>query len=303
MRSLFEVLRLLLVTLTGCGYDRAEWMNRLHHKLAFRLHKSLSFFGIAGIQKISIPASFNREPDKSMYVRAEDGGVAHQLIMYRHYEPYESRLVREYLKPGMTVYNIGANLGYYVLLASEYIGERGIVYAFEPAPENFELLTRTIDENHIANAIALQTAVGATEGTAELSLSDTNSGDHQLREVSGRSHVTVNVTSIDNFISAGHSTPDAIILDVQGSELDVFLGAEALMSSPRPLILFTEFWPGGLNKRHPNGAAQFLDMLEGHGFTFQCIDEKHRKITRTTPEILLSTVIGDQEANLLCVRE
>ena len=327
MRLLFEVLRFLLVTVTGHGYDRAEWMNRVHHKLAFRLHKLLPFFGIAGIQKVSVPAPFKGEPapfkrelempDKSMYVRAEDGGVAHQLIMYRQYEPYESKLVRHYLKPGMTVYNIGANLGYYVLLASMRVGQpgtavqqqartpapRGTVYAFEPAPENFELLTRTIDENHIVNVVALQTAMGATEGVAKLSLSVTNSGDHQLREVSGRSHVTVDVTSIDRFIDAGHPAPDAIILDVQGSELDVLLGAKTLIGSSRPLVLFTEFWPQGLNERHPNGASRFLDMLDHSGFTFQLIDEKYRTSTEITSQQLLSTIIEDREVNLLCTRE
>src|SRR5437879_3557062 len=110
---MFPVLRFLLVALTGRGYDRSPWLNNLHHKLAYRLHKLLPRFGITGLQRIPIFS------DRFMYVRAEDGGVAHQLIMYREYEPFESKLVREYLRPGMTVYNIGANLGYYALLASD----------------------------------------------------------------------------------------------------------------------------------------------------------------------------------------
>ena len=298
-RVIFETLRFLLVLLTGKGYDRSERINALHHKLAWRLHKLLPFFGITGIKKIAVP----NMQDKSMYVMAEDGGVAHQLIMYRQYEPYESKLARKYLKSGMTVYNIGANLGYYVLLASKAVGNQGEVYAFEPAPENFELLTRTIEENHANNVIAVQTAAGSRNGTAELSLSATNSGDHQLYNIAGRSHVSVAVTTIDIFAEDTHSVPDAIILDVQGAELDVLLGAETLTKNRRPLILFSEFWPQGLNERHPNGAFQFLDILERAGFGFHRIDEKHHKLVATNPKQLLATVIDNQEVNLLCIRD
>ncbi len=146
-RPIFGFLRTVLVLLTGRGYDRAPWMNDLHHKLSFRLHKLLPKFGITGIQRVPVPGM----PGRFIYVRAEDGGVAHQLIMYREYEPFESSLIRTYLKPGMIVYNIGANLGYYTLVASECNGRNGKVYAFEPAPENFELLTRTISENKLTN--------------------------------------------------------------------------------------------------------------------------------------------------------
>ena len=298
-RVIFEVLRFLLVLLTGKGYDRSERINALHHKLAWRLHKLLPFFGITGVQKIAVP----NMPGKSMHVVAEDGGVAHQLIMYCQYEPYESELAREYLKPGMTVYNIGANLGYYVLLTSKAVGNHGKVYAFEPAPENFRLLMKTIEENHANNVIPIQTAVGSRNGSAELSLSATNSGDHQLYDVAGRSHISVDLTTIDAFIEDTLSIPDAIILDVQGAELDVLLGAEALIKKSKPLMLFAEFWPRGLNERHPNGAFQFLDILERAGFGFHRIDEKHHILVATNPKQLLETIKDNQEVNLLCIRD
>lgn len=166
-------------------------------------------------------------PNRFMYVRAEDGGVAHQIIMYSQYEPFESSLVQKYLKPGMTVYNIGANLGYYTLLASECVGVGGKVFAFEPAPENFELLKRTVSENKLANVELFPSAVGAAKGSATLSLSQTNSGDHQLQNVASREHIVVNVTSIDAFTSDGYTQPNAIIMDVQGAEFDVLRGASS----------------------------------------------------------------------------
>ncbi len=297
-RAIFALLRNILVLFTGKGYDRSAWMNELHHKLSYRLHKMLPVLGITGIQQVPVPGM----PGRFMYVRAEDGGVAHQLIMYREYEMYESQLVREYLKPGMTVYNIGANLGYYTLLASEYVGANGSVYAFEPAPENFELLTRTVSENKLTNVELLPSAVGAAKGNATLSLSRTNSGDHQLRDVASRNHIVVDVASIDVFISEGHAAPDAIIMDVQCSELDVLRGASRLLASDSPLLLFTEFWRKGLDERHPNGAKEMLDLLERTGFQMSIIDEKRRTVRKTSCHQLLQEFSCHAEANLMCVR-
>ncbi len=302
-RFFFEILRTLLVLFTGHGYDRSARINNFHHKLSFRLHKLLPLFGITGIRKVPVPGTIVGDaPSRYMYVRAEDGGVAHQLIMYHAYEPFESKLVKEHLKPGLTVYNIGANLGYYSILASECVGPQGKVYAFEPAPENFELLQRTVAENRISNIELIQAAVGAAVGSAVLSISSTNSGDHQLQNIASREHVVVNVLSIDSFISEGHRKPDAIIMDVQGSELDALRGGTELLASKHPLVIFTEFWPSGLDQRHPNGAKEMLEILERASFRMSTIDEKHRSVTQTSQRQLLDQFSGNAEANLRCVR-
>lgn len=273
-------------------------MNTLHHKFSYRLHKLLPAFGVSGLQRVPAPGM----PGKFLYVRAEDGGVAHQLIMYREYEPYESKLVREYLKPGMTVYNIGANLGYYALLASECVGGSGKIYAFEPGPENFELLQKTIAENGGATIELFQSAVSDRSGIATLSISATNSGDHQLRIDTSRDHIQVPTVSIDRFILEGHAAPDAIIMDVQGAELDVLRGAESLLASKAPLVLFTEFWPGGLDERHPNGAREMLELLKRAGFQLHQIDERRKRLTPIAIESVLEKIHGDMEVNLLCTR-
>ncbi|MFI5201866.1 MAG: FkbM family methyltransferase [Candidatus Kapaibacterium sp.] len=295
---ILQFLRWLLILITGRGYDRSGWMNNLHHKLSYRLHKLLPKFGITGVQKVQVPGMQGR----FMYVRAEDGGVAHQLIMYREYEPFESRLVREYFKPGMTVYNIGANLGYYTLLASECVGGTGKVFAFEPEPGNLELLRRTISENRCSNVQICPMAVSQKAGIATLSISETNSGDHRLTTIADREHVEVEIVSIDTFIAEGHAAPNAIIMDVQGAELDVLNGASILLASKDPLTLFTEFWPGGLNERHPNGAREMLDILERAGFQLHEIDERKKRLVTITSEILIDHTNGNMEVNLLCMR-
>ena len=297
-RIAFESLRRLLVLTTGHGYDRSPWLNNLHHKLAFRLHKLLPAFGITGIQRVPVPGM----PEHFMYVRAEDGGVAHHLIVYRQYEPLESQLVRNAVKPGMVVYNIGANLGYYSLLASHCVGPTGKIYAFEPEPGNLELLRRTISENHCTNVSIYSEAVSKHSEVATLSISATNSGDHRLTDVAGRNQMQVPTISLDNFIAENNPVPNVIIMDVQGSELDVLSGATQLLLSRQPLVLFTEFWPEGLNARRPNGAKEFLELLRNNGFELTHIDERHRNIRNVSTEWVLNNVTGTMEANLLARR-
>ncbi len=298
MRLLFGICRWLLVASTGRGYDRSDRINNLHHKFAYRLHKLLPKFGIVGLQRVA-PTALN---GKHLYVRAEDGGVGHQFIVYQDYEPFETQLVRQHLKPGMTVYNIGANVGYYVLLASECVGAEGRVVAFEPAPANLELLRRSITENRIGNVTIVGCAVGAADGTARLALSPTNSGDHQLRADSARDHVTVEVRSVDSLIESGLPAPDAIIMDVQGSELDVVRGMTKLLAMGRPNLMLSEFWPEGLDARHKSGAEEFLHTLQAAGFSICIIDAKRKRLT-PQPPLPAGRRGFASEVNLLCLRD
>src|ERR1700730_16140389 len=66
-------------------------------------------------------------------------------IYLRTFEPRESALIRHYLKPGMTFVDVGANVGYYTLLAASLVGRRGRVLAFEPSPYVFERLVETME--------------------------------------------------------------------------------------------------------------------------------------------------------------
>ena len=243
-----------MVGLTGRGYDRSPSVNDLHHKLAYRLHKLLPTFGISGEQIIDVPGV----PGKKMIVRAEDGGVGHQMLMYRSYEPYESSLVAAEVKDSDVVYVVGANIGYYPILCAAR-GAR--VFAFEPDPTNFDLLVRSIDLNKLSNITPMPMAVGSRDGGTVLSVSPTNSGDHQTGLVEGRAHLRVPIRTLDSLVADGVPPPTIIIMDVQSAELDVIRGAERTLYSAGLRAIFTEFWPGGLERRESGGARTFIDEL------------------------------------------
>lgn len=294
MKALFTLARSLLVTLTGRGYDRSPSLNNLHHKLAYRLHKLLPVMGVSGEQVIDVPGVAG----KKMIVRAEDGGVGHQLLMYRSYEPFETSLVLKHLKPADIVYVVGANIGYYPILCASH-GAR--VYAFEPDPTNFDLLIRSLEMNKLSGVTALPVAVGSRDGGTVLSVSPTNSGDHQTGLVEGRSHLRVPVRMLDTLVTDGTPAPTLIIMDVQGAELDVLRGAEATLRSPTLRAMFTEFWPSGLERREAGAAKAFIESVASSGFQIFEISERTRSVTPFDVSAIerMSTT---EEKNLLCVR-
>jgi FkbM family methyltransferase len=158
------------------------------------------------------------------------------------YEPLETNLFRNALKPGMVFFDVGANMGYYSLLASKRVAPNGSVHAFEPSPVQFNHLELNIGINRADNIVLNKCAVAESSGDRELFLSEGwNQGIHSLGKTSGQeSSCRVPCVSIDDYIAGkGIESVDAIKVDVEGAELFVFKGAERVLgSSPPGLILF-----------------------------------------------------------------
>jgi FkbM family methyltransferase len=294
LKVLFSIARAVLVALTGRGYDRSPAVNDVHHKLAYRLHKLLPQMGVTGEQMIDVPGA----PGMKMIVRAEDGGVGHQLLMYRAYEPFETSVVLKHLLPDDVVYVIGANIGYYPIVCAS-TGAR--VFAFEPDPTNFDLLTRSIAMNKLGNITPMPMAIGSRDGGTVLSVSPTNSGDHQTGLVEGRSHIRVAVRTLDSLNADGVAPPNVIIMDVQGAEMEAVRGAWELLKNKTVRAIFTEFWPDGLDRREAGSAVAFIQILREAGFQLFEISERSHSITPFDARSI-ERMSNIEEKNLLCVR-
>src|ERR1700724_4253990 len=84
------------------------------------------------------------------------------------YEPFEMDLLLSLLNEGDIAVDIGANIGVYTLNMAQRIGAMGKVYAFEPEPTNFELLTKNVRENNLTNVICPELALSNKAGLAPL---------------------------------------------------------------------------------------------------------------------------------------
>jgi hypothetical protein len=93
------------------------------------------------------------------------------LSIFSIHEPLETGLVKEKIKKGDVVLDIGANIGYYTLIFAKLVGEEGKVFAFEPEPTNFSLLEKNVEINGYKNVVLIQKAVSNETGKIRLYLS------------------------------------------------------------------------------------------------------------------------------------
>jgi FkbM family methyltransferase len=147
----------------------------------------------------------------------------------------EARLILQLLKRGFRVVDVGANIGYYVLLLSKGIGPEGKVVAIEPSPENLPELHLNVGRNSLDNNVEIiEAAVGAVRGRIGLK-QGINSGVTS----DGSAAYSVRLDTLDNMIK---DRVDFIKIDVEGFESFVLKGAVDIISKWRP-ILFVELHP------------------------------------------------------------
>ncbi len=147
------------------------------------------------------------------------------------YERFETRFVQRTIRPGQRFVDVGAHIGYYSTIAAEIVGPGGAVHAFEPCPDNLELLRKNV-EPFGSIVRVYPAAVAEDNGRAGLYLSDINSGDHHLYQSDGCRLVEVDVVSLDSIVEVRRGI-DFIKIDVQGSECRALRGAaETIWASP-----------------------------------------------------------------------
>jgi FkbM family methyltransferase len=137
------------------------------------------------------------------------------------------------LKPGQVFYDIGANVGYYSLLASRYIDTTGFVVAFEPLPRNIEYLSRHASLNKLNNLQIIPMAVSDRSGKDNFSYTDDPSACH----ITPEGDTEVMVTTLDKLVKEKKIPPPNIIkVDIEGSEIDFLKGAVDSLIAHHPLI-------------------------------------------------------------------
>lgn len=153
------------------------------------------------------------------------------------------KAMAQHLRPGHVFYDIGANMGFFSLIASRLVGASGKVCAFEPVSENAAAVRKNIQLNQMDCARLFEVAVGQTSGNAELLLTEWDGGSTLSSSVVSPSEPvsrrTVRVVALDDFISAEKlPRPDFVKIDVEGVEPEVIQGMIRTISEARPILLY-----------------------------------------------------------------
>ena len=205
----------------------------------------------------------------TMLLEPRLGGIHKQLFLYRYREVECTRIFSEMIPRGAIVADIGANIGYYTLIAA---GVAKKVYAFEPSPQSVKLLFENTALNHYGDHVEIhEMAISDSTGTASFSISAVPNHHRLLSTAEGKPKkwIEVPTTTFDEFLKDGEV--DVIRMDLEGAEWLVIRGMKNLMArSKRPLRLFMEVHPP-LMKRYGGDARTMFDLLFEHGFRIRHI--------------------------------
>ena len=140
------------------------------------------------------------------------------------------------LRPGMTFWDVGAHIGFFSLLASRRVEDRGLVHAFEPMAQNRARLQAAIERNSVTNVTVHEQAIGATSGEAILHGHESSLMWTLRPERGTLQGLTVSCRRLDK-LSESLPPPDLIKIDAEGAEVDVLRGGLKLLSRSKPPLI------------------------------------------------------------------
>ena len=212
--------------------------------------------------------------DYSLKLRS-DSVLAESLFIGGAFEENEIRFFRDVVKPGMTVFDVGANVGLYSVISGNAVGQSGRVWSFEPFPPIAMYLRENVCLNDLINVTVVEKAVSDLMGTFDFhvfpegcdvynSLGAKERPEEKLHAVE---KILVEVTTIDAFAGeAGIEKIDILKIDVEGAEERVLKGAEQLIRrSPNVQIVIEIYEPSA--QQCGCSSQRLIEMLEGWGFS------------------------------------
>ncbi len=168
------------------------------------------------------------------------------------HEPDLQESLPRFVKPGMTVFDIGANIGFFAIAAANLVGPTGKVVAFEPNPGVVARLRENIELNGLADHLKVeQSAVGDFDGTAEFcfALTHLQGRFSDLPYVpQGAESTQVPCRTIDSYVVAAKLVPDVIIMDVEHAEGRALRGMKSLLRRHKPLVFIEMHGPEAIRE-------------------------------------------------------
>ena len=222
-------------------------------------------------------------PGIRLWIRLDhDDEIEHLTGTYE--KDNEAQIFVSHLTPGMTVIDVGANIGLYSLLAGRKVGPAGRVIAFEPVPEIFDRLQKHILLNGLTNVTVSRIAVSDTNGSSRLFLGKTGSSGSLFRQESSRS-IAVDTETLDSFIRRNHvGKVDAVKVDAEGAEMCILRGMQRLLASDKPLLML-EILPPAFQPAGNSAETLFGEVVSRGYAAFLMRGGETRAVTRPVPPV------------------
>ena len=194
-----------------------------------------------------------------MRLDLRDKGISTDLFMNGIREPHATKYLQSILRPDWTVVDIGANIGYYVLIESLVVKK---VIAIEPVPLNFKHLRKNVSLNKCSNVELHEVAIGDKDDVAYIEVGKASNWS----KISTAGPMGVLMRTLDTILEG--RPVDFIRMDVEGYEMNVLKGMEDTLSRNQDLGMFIEVHRDGL-KEYGSSQLEFLEYLADLSFSLE----------------------------------
>jgi len=240
-----------------------------------------------------------------MLLDPQDVGLSRTLFYRGIHEPLATQIAKEELTEGMTVIDVGSNLGYYVLLEAGQIGSQGRLFAIEPVPRTFAILEQNIALNQIGNASAENLAMSSE--SAELTMNVTEQfnwahipqkqmNSNRAKDMSRwvRETISVRGLTLDDFVQSRNiECVNFLRMDTEGYETEIIKGAANVLATHRPLKILMEVHPFLSDDIGP--FAEMLSFLYEKGLRVKYVGYKTEIIYRWPSLEQVVRYLGQEE--------
>lgn len=200
--------------------------------------------------------------------------------------------LKNIIRKGMIVVDIGASLGYYVVFAAKLVGENGKVFAFEPNPLTYKLLQENIALNQLNNVAPIQKAISNGGGTTKLWLAQNIEAGNILRRRNRSESIVVETTSLDEFFEVyGLPSIDILIMDIEGAEVLALQGMNQVMENNAHLQMIMEFHPHRILAAQ-RSSEELWAALQKNGFWPPCLLNEDGQIIELTTHSDIKKIEG-----------
>lgn len=223
-----------------------------------------------------------------------DISLTPHLIMDGYWEMWISKVFMNTVKTGMSVLEVGANVGYYTLLAADAVGPSGRVYCFEANPRLIDNLFGTLSVNGFLDRVTLiKKAAYDRSGKINFHVLKKHHGSSSvynfepafLKKYNDEMEVVeVEAVTIDEEL--GMENVDLIKIDAEGSEPRIFKGMKKVLERSGNIVIFCEFAPA-FSSGSGDDPRVFLEQIQHLGFQLNRIDEESRIVPMEIDELML----------------
>lgn len=200
-------------------------------------------------------------------------------LRFGFWEEDVAMMLIKYLSEGKVFFDVGAHLGYFTLMGSRLVGDKGQVHAFEPAQMAFNMLQKNVKQCkncHLNNVGIFSSEKMLEFNDYGLKLSIYNSfydfvdDKNKIKDAIPNKYY-VKTMSIDQYCAQNNIYPDVIKIDAESSELEILYGMSNLLKKHKPVMIFEI---GGLQRENFDDYDRVIEYAVSYGYRpYEYIDK------------------------------